>query len=647
MSNFRLNLPVDVPWTLIDASQDMMDITFCNKKYPSPFKSSMAIFAYEPKSEELPEEFCGRKICFLKISCSITGYQPAEDEKAGIVELLERSEVDYSDIEKIIMEYFGCYGVLLNVSVHPFDEKLKDEIDKYPRIIDFEPKVRDFYQAASETGEVLTASVGKVSTNKSYSSTDATQTSWNAKASAAVSPETMAAATGVPIGLGAEGSTGQVRTETDQENWGVTTDASRERRENQSTTTQLSQMYNLLTGYHTGTNRASFIMLPRPHILQPTDFRTFVQGLRVIEGIQDFFLIVARPEGMDKIKVDAHLQTGHFPEDIPVEEIISKEDQFEFKKRKVKSFSVKCLGLGLFEGAVGAVVDGLGGSPPFVLTDVSNGLQTYDGFEVEGWEFDPEKGDSGHKSIEEVNLDNDDLDDKQGISFTKHIYKTVSPDQVHIDISVKNKAIMGSAQFHREYNVFLRRRKKEDVPVAASSSGLLITQRSLCVQIHFGECISKINFLNPFDFTDVVIIDEPPFDLGDIYRIPTDINVDKVTGSIRKATRYDFAFKKGIIRKIQNALAASASSPLRYGQEGISYLQSKHFQKRLLKILPAKILDSDAGNFGLINPEVRKKIKPGVTLKELLLETETGIQRKFGVRKTELFSFAKRGSKHS
>ena len=323
MSNFRLNLPIDIPWKLIDSSPDMMDGKFCNNRSPNLFRSSLAIYAYEPKAEELPEELCGDRITYLKVSCTITGYQPTEEEKGQIVRLFEEAEVDYSKSEQIVDEYFGCYGVLLNVSVHPFDDDLKKDFDNYPRIVDFEPKTRDFYQAASETGEVLTSSIGKVTTSKSFGTTDSTQNSWNSGATVRI-PETKVGAPGVgEIALGSSGDiradTGQVRTESDQSNWGIQTDASRERREGQSTTTQLSQMYNLLTGYHAGSNRAAFVMLPRPHILQPTDRRSFVQGLRVIEGIQDFFLVVVRPAGQDKLQVDAHLQTGHFPENINIE----------------------------------------------------------------------------------------------------------------------------------------------------------------------------------------------------------------------------------------------------------------------------------------------------------------------------------------
>ncbi len=61
-------------------------------------------------------------------------------------------------------------------------------------------------------------------------------------------------------------------------------------------------------------------MLARPHVLQPTDFRTFVQGLRAIEGVQEFFLIVSRPQEMEGLCVETSLETGHFPEDTAITE---------------------------------------------------------------------------------------------------------------------------------------------------------------------------------------------------------------------------------------------------------------------------------------------------------------------------------------
>lgn len=50
-------------------------------------------------------------------------------------------------------------------------------------------------------------------------------------------------------------------------------------------------------------------MLPRPHTLETE--HTFVNGIRNIEGIQEFFLVVARPASVSGFCVEAYLETGH------------------------------------------------------------------------------------------------------------------------------------------------------------------------------------------------------------------------------------------------------------------------------------------------------------------------------------------------
>jgi hypothetical protein len=71
----------------------------------------------------------------------------------------------------------------------------------------------------------------------------------------------------------------------------------------------MNNIYSLLQGYHLGTNRAIFFMQPRPHI-QNTKF-TFIRGLRALEGVQEFFLIVNRPKSIPRICVEAALETAH------------------------------------------------------------------------------------------------------------------------------------------------------------------------------------------------------------------------------------------------------------------------------------------------------------------------------------------------
>lgn len=458
----NFDVPVDVPWSLVAASPDMMDTTFCDGGFPPAWRSSLAISAYEPPPGDLPQQLCNQRITYLKVTCSITGYQPSREEVDALNALTpittgspgsaDNVDVALPDtpadvVEDLVSDYYACYGVLLNVAVFPsvttmpaatatsqqyafsgsprtlsnpfsdaglmfslpqgdslslvqrppnatlallagtfkplqidlpastnivlkmliqngnakgtvtayqrdtavysgalpgFHESLQDvpvptsspvtriviemsaeecflaglsydaeerkvTLGDYPHIIDFEPTTRDLYQAATDQGEILTASNSSVNTGKSSASTSSSEMGLGLNASVGAT-----IAEGVDVKVGGDLTSKWGSTQTD----GSTTqiDQSRERRETQGTTTDIIQQYNLLTGYHAGTNRAAFLMLPRPHTLQTTDYRTFVRGLRMIEGVQEFFLIVSRPAAMPGICVESSLETGHFPE---------------------------------------------------------------------------------------------------------------------------------------------------------------------------------------------------------------------------------------------------------------------------------------------------------------------------------------------
>jgi hypothetical protein len=178
----------------------------------------------------------------------------------------------------------------------------------YPHIIDFEPKTRDLYQSATDQSELLTGSSGSINTGKSLTNTSSSQMGLG------LSTNVSGSYYGTTFGGSASMTGSWGNTSSDQTTTQV--DASRETRETQGSTTNITQQYNLLTGYHAGTNRAAFLMLPRPHTLQPTDYRTFVRGLRMIEGVQEFFLIVSRPLELPGICIEATLETGHFPETV-------------------------------------------------------------------------------------------------------------------------------------------------------------------------------------------------------------------------------------------------------------------------------------------------------------------------------------------
>jgi hypothetical protein len=166
MAVTAFNLPQDVPWRLLTASDDMMDLDYSTEKFPPPWRSSLAIAAYEPPDEYQPLIKCGEKIVLLKIVSTLTGYTPSGAEiEEGLAILLGR--VPELTARDILGEYFGCYGALVNISV--FVNTRAEGAPIPATIVDIEPKMRDLYQAATEEGELLTSSSSEVVTTKCLS----------------------------------------------------------------------------------------------------------------------------------------------------------------------------------------------------------------------------------------------------------------------------------------------------------------------------------------------------------------------------------------------------------------------------------------------------------------------------------------------
>src|SRR5690242_872579 len=113
MSTPTMNLPINIPWTLVAASADMMDVR-PNNLYPPPWRSSLAVYAYQPTPDELDPALCEQQIAFVKVTASITGLQLSGKE-ASVVDYTSSSEE--VDLHDVLEKYLACYGVLLNISV--------------------------------------------------------------------------------------------------------------------------------------------------------------------------------------------------------------------------------------------------------------------------------------------------------------------------------------------------------------------------------------------------------------------------------------------------------------------------------------------------------------------------------------------------
>jgi hypothetical protein len=297
--------PPSLRWTQIAVSSDMMSRSPEETRMTVNWNSSIAVFVAESPTEDPCE-----KISYLKVSITISGIQHAENlnpDARTIINAVLGSRERALDFET---EYLGCYGVLLRVAVYPeadvrLDTALTPTLARYPHIVDFEPKRRDLYQASSIGSEILTGSSSQASvdiTSKSIQSTE-----FGISASAGYGKEDAAHAT---VSANAKWNQSQEQDRSSGGNAGITS------QNKIDTTANISQLYTTLTGYHSGTNVAHILMLPRPHTEQPVsqDQRTFVPGLRLIEGIQEFVFVVARPTDSTGFRSVVTLDTAHLSE---------------------------------------------------------------------------------------------------------------------------------------------------------------------------------------------------------------------------------------------------------------------------------------------------------------------------------------------
>jgi hypothetical protein len=309
MSIATFSLPVDIPWQRIAFSEDMMDPVACDRKLPLRFRSSVAVFSYEPPADQQrTDDF---RVSYLKVACTITGYQPS-DLEIRIRERLGRSGWTRKDnneyLQALVGRYYACYGAMLEVVVAPHPED-DFRLENYPYFADFDPKKRELYEMVSETGEVMSRSLEDVNVRLGQTTLQSHEVRDKTNLGASIS--------GSYAGVTAAGTVANESGTTDLSQQGTenirTTDAARETRETFSHTTQLSQLYHQLDSYHIGTNRAVFFVLPRPHTAQSP--LTFVNGPREIEGIQEFMLVVVRPKEMETFCVEAYLETAHLTHD--------------------------------------------------------------------------------------------------------------------------------------------------------------------------------------------------------------------------------------------------------------------------------------------------------------------------------------------
>ncbi|MGK9264496.1 hypothetical protein KXS15_26645 [Sinorhizobium meliloti] len=301
-----LNLPTEVPWERMCVSRDMLERDVCSEDHLPKWRSSVAVWKYIPDEEY--QIYPGRRITYLKVTATITGYQPRDKEVEG---RFRGSPVVRKDIDSILDTFLPCTGAILQVTIGPNDGSNIDVRD-YPYFMDFQPKKRDLYEMATDTKERSSRSAEELKTGKSAGTTRSQEVldvdqGGSSGGSGGVSFAGYGA--GGSSNASAQGQWGSKHLAGDQLNVVRSIDEAKERRETQSHTTQISQMYNLLDSYHLGTNRAVFLLVSRPHVLEEPS--GLVKGPRPIDGIQEFFLVVNQAADQEHLCVSARLDTAH------------------------------------------------------------------------------------------------------------------------------------------------------------------------------------------------------------------------------------------------------------------------------------------------------------------------------------------------
>ncbi|GAC1496358.1 MAG: hypothetical protein NVS1B6_01410 [Steroidobacteraceae bacterium] len=262
------------------------------------------MWSYVPDAEY--QIYPGRKIVYLKVTATITGYQPRDKEIEGRF----IGPTSRTDVDSILNTFLPCNGAILQVTVGPQSGEVA--LEEYPYFMDFQPKKRELYEMATDTAERSSRSLEETKVGKASGTAHSQEVlDVDQGGSAGGSGKVSAAGYGLgsSVTASAEGQWGSKHLTSDQLGLTRSSDESRDRRETQSHTTQLSQMYNLLESYHVGTNRAVFLISPRPHVLDSSS--SLVKGPRPIDGIQEFFLVVNQPANQDHLCVGTRLDTGH------------------------------------------------------------------------------------------------------------------------------------------------------------------------------------------------------------------------------------------------------------------------------------------------------------------------------------------------
>ncbi|MCW4053436.1 MAG: hypothetical protein NWE84_00755, partial [Candidatus Bathyarchaeota archaeon] len=167
--NSKPKFPTEIPWERICVNEDMIDPVVCDEQRPAKWQTSMAVFKYRPDDDF--QKFPKYDITFLKVTATITGYQPLDQEIQGEINWNGVNVATIPGLADLLNSYNPCHGAILQVVVGPKGEKPEMPLEDYPFFLDFEPKKRELYELATDTQERQSRSVESLNIKKSAGST--------------------------------------------------------------------------------------------------------------------------------------------------------------------------------------------------------------------------------------------------------------------------------------------------------------------------------------------------------------------------------------------------------------------------------------------------------------------------------------------
>ncbi|MPY90387.1 MAG: hypothetical protein GEU99_21005 [Luteitalea sp.] len=276
--NDDLSPPLEIPWKLASTTQPLTA--------GEPNDTSMSLFYYEPDDESLTSQFPDEKLVYLKFTVSLS---PASFPEAA-------SRVAAS----FLGEGVPCFHVLFDLTVRPASQEAGG--------------IRPYFHAAAplhrrviQTG-VLGSDAFEGESNGQFFGKSGSQLYETLSSQSSTS----SAGGGATLNLGLVSLGGSARTTAtdvtsqravNQVLDTTTREASQERRELVSHSTQVENVITLLNAKHLGTPYLSFSLAPRPLQLlsiDPSDpnlwFNQLLQRRSSgIEGIQEFTAVVLVP----------------------------------------------------------------------------------------------------------------------------------------------------------------------------------------------------------------------------------------------------------------------------------------------------------------------------------------------------------------